>query len=601
LTLHPFCGYIRRIKGAAMPGTWNETDSSSLARELLSGEALPEYARVAEDLRRAGDPETAARVCVVGITHRPKDVSGRMVFARCCYDLRDAEATIEAAMNVLAIDPDNVPALRMLGDLSLEAGDKQNASLYYARVLELDPLNDEMRLHAESVIAGFSPDATAARAETPVEEHARPAEVLVPQATVELVDEHKPQQMSGFDLTEVTDLESHPETKAQVETEPAYDELDIEHTVVSAPTGEMPESEWKPLAREMDLDQVVSTPVPVIEEKPSAFSTETDLEAKMSEPVAGERSPHFDEPRDLDEALSKSTPIPGHKEPESETFQFAEASTSERDLDASPPVERQPVRAPEKQRSPFAPRGSSENFSATGLTTEEILDKRLGTTEGVVFERTPPRPSEPEAVVTPQPLPTEPPPATTDAAPPPPEPPDPSAIVAKLRALEQRRKDDETESVPDDSIKAKRLSFTGRIRTEVPGGPIESELEGTDIELGSAAQVIPDGTRGLDIEATEPVVSEKAGEELEITGNEPPETLEGEGESVEEVGTTAPEQPAGGDVSTGSLAELYASQGHYEKALEMYRELLIKDPSNIEIIERMNQLSQQLAESEGDG
>ena len=52
-------------------------------------------------------------------------------------------------------------------------------------------------------------------------------------------------------------------------------------------------------------------------------------------------------------------------------------------------------------------------------------------------------------------------------------------------------------------------------------------------------------------------------------------------------------------IPTPSLAELYVSQGHIDKALEVYTSLVEEDPENTEYMEKVTELQAQLAEGEG--
>lgn len=70
------------------------------------------------------------------------------------------------------------------------------------------------------------------------------------------------------------------------------------------------------------------------------------------------------------------------------------------------------------------------------------------------------------------------------------------------------------------------------------------------------------------------------------SGQEPLE-LPGEKSPVQGDASVADEQPAG---ATATLAELYASQGHFEKAVEAYRQLVANEPENQVYKQRMDEL-----------
>ena len=52
-------------------------------------------------------------------------------------------------------------------------------------------------------------------------------------------------------------------------------------------------------------------------------------------------------------------------------------------------------------------------------------------------------------------------------------------------------------------------------------------------------------------------------------------------------------------IATKTLAEVYLAQGHPRKALEIYRELLKREPSNTQVREAVRQLRRMIAPSPG--
>ena len=59
---------------------------------------------------------------------------------------------------------------------------------------------------------------------------------------------------------------------------------------------------------------------------------------------------------------------------------------------------------------------------------------------------------------------------------------------------------------------------------------------------------------------------------------------------------TADENAAGGgsgEIVTQTLAEIYASQGYYDKAFDIYRKLSVREPENPNLHERLADLKQQ--------
>jgi tetratricopeptide (TPR) repeat protein len=71
-------------------------------------------------------------------------MSGHVVYGQALYEsrqLEEAKTVFEAA---LALDPENLSALRHLGDIARDSGDPATARTWYLRVLDADPRNDEV-------------------------------------------------------------------------------------------------------------------------------------------------------------------------------------------------------------------------------------------------------------------------------------------------------------------------------------------------------------------------------------------------------------------------------------------------------------------------
>ena len=56
---------------------------------------------------------------------------------------------------------------------------------------------------------------------------------------------------------------------------------------------------------------------------------------------------------------------------------------------------------------------------------------------------------------------------------------------------------------------------------------------------------------------------------------------------------------SGSPIITATLAELFIKQGHLEKGIEIYRQLLAKEPDNAKYIKRIKELSPEGASGEG--
>jgi tetratricopeptide (TPR) repeat protein len=102
------------------------------------------FARLANELRKSGDYDRAIEICRGQIPQQPGYISGHIVLAQSLYDcgrLEEARQTFETALN---LDPENLIALRHLGDIARQHGENEVATGWYRRLLEVDPQNDEV-------------------------------------------------------------------------------------------------------------------------------------------------------------------------------------------------------------------------------------------------------------------------------------------------------------------------------------------------------------------------------------------------------------------------------------------------------------------------
>ena len=102
------------------------------------------FAPLANEYRKAGDLEQAIFICQEYLPQQPGHMSGHIVYGQALFELSrfdEARAVFETA---LSLDPENLIALRHLGDISRQAGDIRGARAWYQRVLEADPRNEEI-------------------------------------------------------------------------------------------------------------------------------------------------------------------------------------------------------------------------------------------------------------------------------------------------------------------------------------------------------------------------------------------------------------------------------------------------------------------------
>jgi tetratricopeptide (TPR) repeat protein len=127
------------------------------------------FAPLANEYRKAGDLEQAISICQEYLPQQPGHMSGHIVYGQALYESgrdEEAKAVFETA---LSLDPENLIALRHLGDIARGAGDPVGARGWYQRVLDADPRNDEIILLLSSLDSGsLEPTPAFERRSTPL-------------------------------------------------------------------------------------------------------------------------------------------------------------------------------------------------------------------------------------------------------------------------------------------------------------------------------------------------------------------------------------------------------------------------------------------------
>jgi tetratricopeptide (TPR) repeat protein len=140
------------------------------------------FAPLANEYRKAGELAQAIALCREHLPKQPGHMSGHIVFGQALYEygeLAEAQSVFEAA---LALDPENLIALRHLGDIARGRGDAASARRWYGRVLEADPRNDDIAALLASLAARATPVSSPAvsyDAPPPIEAEQTPADAFI--------------------------------------------------------------------------------------------------------------------------------------------------------------------------------------------------------------------------------------------------------------------------------------------------------------------------------------------------------------------------------------------------------------------------------------
>src|ERR1041384_6173421 len=92
------------------------------------------FAPLANEHRKAGDLDEAIALCRTHLPQQPGHISGHVVLAQALYEARQHDESRHVFEQALDLDPENLIALRYLGDIARERGDLGGARGWYQRV-----------------------------------------------------------------------------------------------------------------------------------------------------------------------------------------------------------------------------------------------------------------------------------------------------------------------------------------------------------------------------------------------------------------------------------------------------------------------------------
>jgi len=102
------------------------------------------FAPLANEYRKLGDFEQAIFICQEFLPQQPGHMSGHIVYGQALFEAGRHDEARSVFETALSLDPENLIALRHLGDIARARGDMETARAWYRRVLESDPRNEEI-------------------------------------------------------------------------------------------------------------------------------------------------------------------------------------------------------------------------------------------------------------------------------------------------------------------------------------------------------------------------------------------------------------------------------------------------------------------------
>ena len=123
------------------------SEIEKLERRWLENPKGRNFAPLADAYRKAGELDRAIDLCKSGLERHPDYVSAHIVYGRCLIDMKNDAGAQEAFQKVLALDPENIIALKILGEVAERNNRFDEAVDWLARLLNADPMNGEAAEH----------------------------------------------------------------------------------------------------------------------------------------------------------------------------------------------------------------------------------------------------------------------------------------------------------------------------------------------------------------------------------------------------------------------------------------------------------------------
>ena len=122
----------------------DNTRLDDLRRRVLNDPASIAFAQLAEEYRRAGSYQEAVDACHRGLAVHPTYLSARVTLGRALTQLGQLDEAESELQGVLRNAPQNLAAIRGLGDVHFKRGALPEAIALYRTALSLTPNDPEL-------------------------------------------------------------------------------------------------------------------------------------------------------------------------------------------------------------------------------------------------------------------------------------------------------------------------------------------------------------------------------------------------------------------------------------------------------------------------
>jgi tetratricopeptide (TPR) repeat protein len=319
------------------------------------------FAPLANEYRKAGNPRQAIEICRAHLSQLPGHMSGQIVYGQALFEGGEYEQAQTVFENALAMDRENLVALRHLGDLALHRGETAAARQWYSRFLEIDPKD-------ANVIALVDEIDAAAEAQSSTTD-AEPASTTTPESVQPM-----PEPSAQLDhVDDQADMLIAEELGYPVPPAHAFVTETMAELYLAQGFRDRAVSVYRQLVEVRPEDERLRNRLAELEQPtPEDGLTAEPVEARREEPPSIE-SPGA--PREDESSPSIEAPTPS---PE------VQVPSEESGAGETPPVDSPPSDAPEAEPDSVEsvvsdePRAEPEGFAATEHTASEKTTERAG-------------------------------------------------------------------------------------------------------------------------------------------------------------------------------------------------------------------------------
>jgi tetratricopeptide (TPR) repeat protein len=119
------------------------SEIEKLERRFAENPKGRNFAPLADAYRKAGELDSAITLCQSGLALHPDYISAHIVYGRCLIDMKNDTGAKEGFQKVLALDPENIIALKILGEIAERNNRFDEAVDWLGRLLNADPMNGD--------------------------------------------------------------------------------------------------------------------------------------------------------------------------------------------------------------------------------------------------------------------------------------------------------------------------------------------------------------------------------------------------------------------------------------------------------------------------